>query len=144
VQLPGYKEESGSKKIRVPLVMDQRSPDCNLHCFFHFILPEFPGEYDMQSDWDIRFVKGELTPISKEICEEEEQNNTVQECEAFLLYKYYNANEVLDKHFLWTQESVNRNSVNLLINYIIVIASISGTLFSLVEILSWSMFKKPA
>jgi hypothetical protein len=96
----------------------------------------------MQSDWDIRFVKGELTPISKEICEEEEQNNTVQECEAFLLYKYYNANEVLDKHFLWTQESVNRNSVNLLINYIIVIASISGTLFSLVEILSWSMFSK--
>jgi hypothetical protein len=96
----------------------------------------------MQSDWDTRFVKGELTPISKEICEEEDQNNSLEECEAFLLYKYYNSNEVLDKHFLWTQESVNRNSVNLLINYIIVIASISGTLFSLVELLSWSMFSK--
>ena len=99
-----------------------------------------------QSDWNIRLIRGtELTKESQDICKEEKHNRSDADCESFLLYKYYNANEILDKHYLWTEKSVNEVTMKLLINYIIVIVSISGLLFSLVELLSWNMFnKKPA
>ncbi len=96
-----------------------------------------------QSDWDVRLIRGsELTKDSKEICKEDKQNSSDADCESYLLYKYYNSNEIIDKHLLWTEESVNSATMTLLINYIIVIVSISGLLFSMVELLSWSMFNK--
>ncbi len=91
----------------------------------------------LQKDWNIRFTKGILTETSKQICAEEKQFHSESECEVFLLYKYYNANEISDKHFLWTEESVSKTALRLLINYIIVIVSLSASLFSLVELLSW-------
>jgi hypothetical protein len=99
-----------------------------------------------QSDWNVTLIRGtEFTPDSKDICKEEKHYRTSEDCESFLLYKYYNANEIIDKHFLWTEQSVNAVQMKLLINYIIVIVTISGLLFSLVELLSWNMFnKKPA
>jgi len=96
-----------------------------------------------QTNWNIRLVKGStLTPDSKNICGEEKQDRSTADCESFLLYKYYTSNEVLDKHFLWTEESVNEATMKLLINYIAVIVCICGILFSLVELLSWGMFNK--
>lgn len=96
-----------------------------------------------QTNWNIRLIKGStLTPDSKNICGEEKQNKSAEECESFLLYKYYTSSEVLEKHFLWTEESVNDATMKLLINYIIVITCICGILFSLVELLSWGMFNK--
>jgi len=95
----------------------------------------------LQKDWNIRFTKGTLTETSKQICAEEKQYASESECEAFLLYKYYNANEVSDKHFLWTEESVSEAAQQLLINYIVVIVSLSASLFSLVELISWNKEK---
>jgi hypothetical protein len=95
----------------------------------------------VQKDWNIRFTRGTLTETSRQICAEEKQYHSEAECESFLLYKYYNANEISDKHFLWTEESVSRASLRLLINYIIVIVSLSASLFSLVELLSWKKDK---
>jgi hypothetical protein len=96
-----------------------------------------------QSDWNVTLIRGtELTPDSRDICKEDKQNRSDEECESYLLYKYYNANEIIDKHFLWTEKSVNAMQMRLLIIYIIVIVTISGLLFSLVELLSWNMFNK--
>jgi hypothetical protein len=96
-----------------------------------------------QTNWNIRLIKGStLTPDSKDICKEEKQNSSIEVCESFLLYKYYTSSEILDKHYLWTEESVNDATIKLLINYIVVIISICGILFSLVELLSWGMFNK--
>ncbi len=98
-----------------------------------------------QTDWNVRLIRGtELTPDSRDICNEDKQNRSDEECESYLLYKYYTANEIIDKHFLWTEKSVNAVQMTLLINYIIVIVGISGLLFSLVELLSWNMFNKKA
>jgi hypothetical protein len=98
-----------------------------------------------QTNWNIRLIKGSvLTPDSKQICKEEGQNRSTGDCESFLLYKYYTSSEILDKHFLWTEESVNDATIQLLINYMVVIISICGILFSLVELLSWGMFNKGA
>lgn len=96
-----------------------------------------------QTNWNTRLIKGSaLTTDSKEICKEEGQNRSIDECESFLLYKYYTSNEILNKHFLWTEESVTDATMKLLINYLVVIISICGILFSLVELLSWGMFNK--
>lgn len=98
-----------------------------------------------QTNWNIRLIKGSaLTSDSKEICKEEKQNRSDKDCESFLLYKYYTSSEILDKHFLWTEESVNDATMKLMVNYIVVIISICGILFSLVELLSWGMFNKGA
>lgn len=96
-----------------------------------------------QTNWNIQLIRGaELTADSKEICKEEKQDRSSKECESFLLYKYYTSNEILEKHYLWTEESVHDATIKLLINYLAVIISICGILFSLVELLSWGMFNK--
>lgn len=96
-----------------------------------------------QDNWNISLVRGEtLTDDSKQICIEEKHDGSPNDCETFLLYKYYNSNEIFDKHLLWTEDSMHKVNMKLLINYIIVIASISSLLFSLVELMSFSIFEK--
>ena len=98
-----------------------------------------------QSNWNIRITRGDvLTKTSTEICKEEQQASEDKECESFLLNKYYTADEVINKHFLWTESSVNTNSMKLLLNYLVVVTSISGLLFSIIELFSWSLFAKKA
>jgi hypothetical protein len=100
-----------------------------------------------QGEWGLRLIRGnELTDNSKAVCNEKGYSLLNNQCELFLLNKYYNVNEIINKHELWTEQSVNFNKSALLLNYILVIAGISGLLFSLVELLSWSMFaqKTPA
>lgn len=93
--------------------------------------------------WKVRLVKGnELTADSKEICREENHNRSTRDCEQFLLYKYYNADQVNHDYLLWPEESVRANRMSLVYQYIFVVISISSLLFSLVELLSWNLFQK--
>ena len=94
-------------------------------------------------DWKVRLLKGnELTDESKEICVEENKYANVSACEQFLLYKYYNAKQINDEHLLWTEQSVQANLRLLVYAYIVVVVSLSALLFSLVELLSWNLFRK--
>ncbi len=96
-----------------------------------------------QYNWQTRLVKGDsLTADSKAICQEDSHNRSSQDCEQYLLYKYYNANQVNIDHLLWTEESVQANTMKLLIYYIVLVLCISGLLFSMVELLSWNIFNK--
>lgn len=96
-----------------------------------------------QYTWQARLVKGDsLTADSKLICKEDNHSRSVKDCEQYLLFKYYNANQVNNDHLLWTEESVRDNTMKLLINYILLVVSISGLLFSIVELLSWNIFNK--
>lgn len=96
-----------------------------------------------QYNWNVRIVKGDsLTADSRQICKEDKHNRSVKDCEDYLLFKYYNANQVNNDHLLWTEESVRSNTMKLLIYYIALVISISGLLFSVAELLSWNLFNK--
>jgi len=96
-----------------------------------------------QYNWQTRLVKGDsLTAESNDICREDNHNRSVEACEQYLLYKYYNANQVNIDHLLWTAASVRANTMKLLVYYMVLVLCISGVLFSLVELLSWNIFSK--
>jgi hypothetical protein len=88
-----------------------------------------------QSKWEMRFIRGEaLTDDAKQVCSDEKQR--ASNCENFLLYRYYNSDEIAYQNALWTENSVQRSRNILFTNYIILIIALSGGLFSLVEIIA--------
>lgn len=93
--------------------------------------------------WKARLVKGNVfTDESKEICKEDNHNRSYQDCEQYLLYKYYNADQINHDYLLWTEDSVRANRKSLVYQYLLLVVSISSLLFSLVELLSWNLFQQ--
>lgn len=88
-----------------------------------------------QSNWKIRFIRGmELTEESNEICKENKIKTYT--CESYLLTRFYTSDEIINQNALWTEASVQKSRSRLFTDYIFLIITLSGALFSLVEIIA--------
>jgi ABC-type transport system involved in multi-copper enzyme maturation permease subunit len=88
-----------------------------------------------QSTWKIRFIRGtELTEESTRHCKE--YKISAYKCESHLLNIFYTSGEIAFENALWTEASVQENRSRLFRDYVLLIITLSGALFSLVEIIA--------